>query len=143
MINNYDFLRLRPDYSLYPNTIHYYTTRQKLVEFLYPNLSVCLLQKILRKMKKINIYENNEFKSLFELIECQGSTCAKFCPYEYGYCHSILYSKKIIIINHDDIPYFKKIILDKEVFDKDRHLLVHKEVFEKFKNTIPYTKISV
>jgi hypothetical protein len=136
-MNNIDYLRLTPAYFHDDlKKVKYYTTRQKLVEFLYPEASIENIQKILRKIKKHNVCECDEFRFLFEQDNWNFTMCPPNCKHEFGYCDSIRYNKKVIVINNQNIPNQHKILLNNEIFYKDKHLLVHKDVFSNIKDVL-------
>lgn len=78
-----------------------YITKLSLINVIFPNTTTQKKQKILRRAKKINIW--NTQNDLFELEKCNFHTCDKGCPHEYGHCDSIGYGQEVLILKLENI----------------------------------------
>lgn len=83
----------------------YYVTKQFVINVLFFNVSIQIQQKILKRVKKINLWNND----IFEPFKGEFYTCDKNCTHEYGYCNSINYTQEVLRIKIENIPNDMKI----------------------------------
>jgi len=93
------------------NNNNHYITKQFLIETLFPYFSTKKQQKILKKAKKLNIWDINN--DIFEPITLTYSTCKKECkhycsehPYDFGDCYynKVEFKREFLKLNLQNIP---------------------------------------
>ena len=79
-----------------------YATKQYIISMLFPNISLKEQQKILRKCKKINIWNNNIFTSFNKTFY----KCKNECSHNDYDCYysRLYYDQEVICFNIENIP---------------------------------------